>query len=147
MPIGRVLGEGSHGAAGLGILQAIGEHRVGEVRMAHAQPATCLAQQVWSIGHAFHAAGDDAVRTPGADQVRGEHGSLHPRATHLVDGGGTGVVRNPGLAHRLTGRCLLDAGTHHAAHQDLVDMSRVDVRVVDGGTHGMGAQLRRREVR
>ena len=111
--------------------------------MAHAQPGAGLLHQIGRVGHALHAAGDDAPGAAGLYQVRRQHRGLHARAAHLVDSGSAGAVGNARGAHGLPGRRLANAGAHHVAHQHLVDGVGGDARVLDRGADGVGAELRR----
>ena len=137
----RGLAEIAHGAATLiGVLEPVEQHVVEDAIVADAVAGTRLGQQVGRVGHRLHAAGQDDVGRAGQDQVVGQHGGLHARAAHLVDGGGAGGVGQAGAARGLAGGGLALAGGQDAAHQHLVDALRRQGGAIECGADRVRAQ-------
>ncbi len=139
----HVLGEGAHQAAGFRVFQAVQEHVIRHLAVAHAVAAPRLIENVGRVAHGLHAAADHDVVAAGFEHVVAEHGGAHARAAQFVDGGGAGTVRQAGQTHGLAGRALLEAGGQHAAHHHVLDVLRLQPgaghRFADTGA----AQLRR----
>ena len=108
--------------------QAVVDHRVDDLAVAHAQPFAHARQQVRAVAHRLHAAGDGDVDVAGADALVGEHHGLEARAAHLVDGQRGDVVGEPAAERRLPRRVLSEARADDVAHDALVDDRRVDAR-------------------
>ena len=68
------------------IPKAIVNHRVDDLRVAHAKAVAALRQQVGCVAHGLHATGDDDLRVTGLDRLDGETDGLEARAADLVDG-------------------------------------------------------------
>jgi hypothetical protein len=75
---GDVAAMGSHVATVDRALQPIADHHVFEDTVAHAIPATGLAQEVGSVGHTLHTTGKDDVEIAGANQRFGQGERAHP---------------------------------------------------------------------
>ncbi len=73
-----------------------------------------------------------------------EHDRLHARSAHLVDGGAGRADRDARPQCGLPRGRLADAGRQHTAHQDLVDIGRVDTTVCDRCRNCGGPELGRR---
>ncbi len=114
---------------------------VKHLAVTHAHAAACLVQHIGSIGHGFHTTGNDDVVGAGLDGIIGEHSGLHAGAAQLVDGGGTGVVRQAGQTHGLAGRALLEAGGQYTAHDDFLHVFRLQAGTRHGFTDRGGAQF------
>ena len=63
----------SHVALFEGTPQAVDDHRVEQLRVAHAQSIACARQQIRRVAHRFHAASHRHVDVAGGDALRGEH--------------------------------------------------------------------------
>ena len=132
--LGRRLAEIAHAAAGLvGVLQTVEQHVIEDAIVADAIAAACLGQQVRRVRHQLHAAGDDDIGAACGNEIVRQHGGLHARAAHLVDGGGAGRIGQAGAAHGLAGGGLALAGLQHVAHQHLVDAVCGDAGPLHGG--------------
>ena len=94
-----VLGDDLAGVAHVALLerapQAVVDHRVDELAVAHAQAFAHARQQVRAVAHRLHAAGDRDVDVAGANALGGQHHGLEPRAAHLVDGQRGDVIGEP----------------------------------------------------
>src|SRR2546428_473398 len=82
-----------------------------------------------------------------ADQQSGQVDGLERRRAHLVDGERRDAGGNAGLDGRLPRRDLAHAGGDDGAHDDLVDVSALDVCAAKHFLDDGGAQVRRREGR
>ena len=84
-----MLGDDLAGVAHVALLerapQAVVDHRVDDLAVAHAQSLAHARQQVRAVAHRLHAAGDGDVDVAGADALVGEHHRLQARAADLVD--------------------------------------------------------------
>ncbi len=96
-------------------------------------------------GHARHvldAARDDALVLPGHHAHGGKVRGLLARAAHPVEGGPAHVERKardeggvPGNVQPLLAHLI------HAAHDDVLDLGRVDLGPLDQGLEGVGEQV------
>ncbi|MNJ53374.1 hypothetical protein D3C77_487590 [compost metagenome] len=102
-----------------------------------------LQQQVRRVAHAFLATGHHHFGAAGRQQVVAEHGRLQARTAHLVDRGASHAQRQAGAERGLTRRGLALAGLQHVAHDDFVDLFRLDAGAFDSGLDGHRAQLMR----
>src|SRR5690606_13659621 len=66
---------------------------------------------------------------------------LHAGTTQLVDGGAASGCWQSGIQRSLASRALLEAGRQHAAHDDFLDVGRLDAGASDSLTSGGGAQF------
>ena len=109
--------------------------------MADAGARPVLVHDVGGPGHGLHAAGDDDIGGAGLQRIMGHGGGLEARAAHLVDGGGLDVLAEARAERGLTGRSLAEAGGQDAAHEDLIDLGRIDLGAFDSGLDGLGAEV------
>ena len=138
------LGEGAHQAAFfVRVLEAVVEHVVDHLTVAHAHAATRLRQQVRRIGHTFHPAGDDYIYRARGQHVVREHGRTHAGAAHLVHRRAAGGERQARAQSRLASRRLAEAGGQHAAHHHFIDLRRFETCALDGRFDRDRAKLRR----
>ena len=109
-----VLGDDLAGVAHVALLerapQAVVDHRVDDLAVAHAQPFAHARQQVRAVAHRLHAAGDGDVDVAGRDALGGEHHGLQPRAADLVDRQRGDVIGQAAAERRLPRRVLSEAG-------------------------------------
>ncbi|EAZ58424.1 hypothetical protein PA2G_01665 [Pseudomonas aeruginosa 2192] len=139
--LGTVLGEGAHQAAlVVGVFEAVEEHVVEHLAVAHAVAATGALQQVGRVGHAFHAPGQRDPGAAGEQRVMGEHQRLHARAAHLVQRRARRAARQSGAKHRLARRRLALAGGEHAAEHGLVHFVGLQARPLHRGAHRRGTE-------
>jgi hypothetical protein len=137
-----ILGERAHQAAFVvRVLEAVVEHVVDHLAVAHAQAGARLWQEIRRVGHRLHAAGHDHDVFV-AEDVVGEHRRLHPRAAHLVHGRAARRERQARAERRLTRRRLALAGGQDAAHQHFAHVFGTDLRALDGGANRRRAELR-----
>ncbi len=137
------LGENAHQAAFVGVFQAVQEHAVHHLAMAHAHAGAGLGQQVRRLAHVFHAASDHDVIGACLDLVVGHDHGLHAGAAHLVDGGAAGAVGNAGSTGGLARRGLAEACGQYATHDHFLHIRRLEAGAFNGGLDGDSAQIRR----
>ena len=101
------------------IPQAVDDHRVDQLRVAHAEAVTRAFQHVCRGAHVFLAAGDNHVGVAALDRLRREMNGLETAAAHLADRHGGHHVGEPALERSLACRVLTIAGSQHLAHDDL----------------------------
>ena len=104
-------------------------------------------QQIGSLAHAFHAAGQDDLGIAGANGLGREHDGLEAGAAHLVDGEGGDGVGQPSLERRLPGRVLADARLQHLADDHLIDQPGRHLGPPQGLGQDRGRELRGRQLR
>ncbi len=137
-----VLGEAAHETALVeGILETVDEHVIEHAAVTHAIAAAGLLEQIRRVAHALHAAGHHDLVAAGAQQIVGEHGRLHARPAHLVDGRAAGFLAEAGAEGGLPGGRLSLAGGQNAAHDDFLDVGVFDTRVADGAGDASRAEL------
>ena len=83
--LGHVLGRDAHVVLVVHVPQAVGDHRVDQLPVAHALAVARVVQHVRRQAHALLAAGDHDLAVAVADRLRGQHHGLQARAAHLVD--------------------------------------------------------------
>ena len=130
----------------IGVLKPVEEHVIEGAAVAHAVARARAVEQIGRVAHALHAAGDDDVGRAGAQKVVGDHGGLHARAAHLVDGRRARRERQAGADRRLPRRRLPLPRRQHAAHQDFVDAVGGDPCPLDGGRNRARAERMGRRV-
>src|SRR5690554_2725084 len=72
-----------------------------------------------------------------------KHGGFHAGATKLVNGGGAGAVWQSRLAHGLASGALFQAGWQHIAHDDFLNIGRLQACALHRLGDGNSAQFRR----
>src|SRR4029079_5516800 len=65
--------------------EAVVDHRVDHLAVAHPQTFACARQQVRRVAHRLHPTSDEHRRVARGDTLRSEHHRLQTRATHFVD--------------------------------------------------------------
>src|SRR5690606_4482564 len=144
----RGLGEGAHRTTFLvGVLEPVEEHVVVSRVVADARARAMLLEQVGSVGHALHAAGDDQVDGAHGERLGAHDHGLHAAAADLVDGGRLDRLGQPGLERGLARGCLAEPGGQHAAHVDPFDGLALNPRALDRRPDRGRAELCRRDVR
>jgi hypothetical protein len=116
----QLIGVMAHQTAFIGILKAIGEHVVADVRVAEPQPLSRLRQKVGGIAHRFHAARHDDAAAPCGNCIMGRDDRLHAGAADLGNGGAGNALAQPRSECCLPRRVLTETRTEHVAHEHLI---------------------------
>jgi hypothetical protein len=130
--------------AGKRIVEAIAQHAVVELRVAHAVAPPAVGDKVWRHVHVLHPAGNGTVEHAEHDLLRGRGDPLCTGAAHAVDRHGGNIDRYPAIDGGLPRRIHLVAGLDHIAHHHRSDLFRVEFRAVQHRPDGNFAQVRRR---
>src|SRR5919109_86471 len=97
----HVLGRDAHVILVVHVPQAVDDHGVDHLRVAHAEALARAHQRVRRKAHRLLPAGDHDVGVAVRDRLRAEHRRLEPRAAHLVDRHGGNHLGESGLYRRL----------------------------------------------
>ena len=116
-----------HLLAGERVAQAVLDHRVERLDVAHAEALARAGQQVGRLRHRLHAAADRDLEVAGAHRLVEHPDRAHARRAHLVDRLRGDLDRDAGLDLRLAGRDLALARLQHRAHHDVLDLLGRDV--------------------
>ena len=135
--LGHVLGRDAHVVLVVDVEQAVGDHRVDQLPVAHALALARAEQHVRRQAHVLLAAGDADLVVAVADRLRGEHHRLQAGAADGIDRQRRHALRQAALDHRLTRRVLARAGREHLAEDDLADLvAREPGALEQAGDHG-----------
>ena len=143
---GYVLAGDAHVVVVVNVPQAIVDHGVDELRVAQTVSLAGLRQQIGSIGHRFHPAGNDDRAVTGLYRLRRERDGFQSRAADLVDCHGTCCGRESAEDCSLARRILAESGGDDVAHDALIDLRRIDAGALDRFPYRNGAELRRAEI-
>ena len=126
-----------HLLVGEGVGEPVVGHRVERLDVAHPEAEAGVRQQVGSLAHRLHAAGDGDVRVAGADRLVGEAERAHARGADLVDRLRGDLLRDPALDLGLARGDLPLAGLQDLAEDDLLDLLGGDPGAIERGLdHG-----------
>ncbi len=126
-----------------GVPQAVHDHAVLQLGVAHAQAGTGLGQHVGRQAHVLHAAGDDHFGIAAANGLGGQVQGFQARAADLVQGHGRYGMRQAGADRRLARRVLPAAGGEHLAEDDFIDLGGVEAGLLQQALDHDGAELGR----
>ena len=124
-----------------GVPQAVLDHGVDELLVAHASAPALIEGGEGSGAHVLGAAADDDVSVAGENGTAGLDDGLHAGTADHADGvSGDGVGQ--ACAHAdLAGNVLAEAGGQDAAEHQLIDVLGSDVRALEGFLDNDGAEL------
>ncbi len=111
----QVLGGDAHVVVVERVPQAVGDHAVDHLGVAHAQAGARGGQDVRRQAHVLHAAGDDYLGIAAADGLGAQVQGLEAGAADLVQGQAWHGVGQAGEDRRLACRVLAAAGSQHLA--------------------------------
>src|SRR5690606_2563853 len=137
---GDVLGCRAHVVAVEGVPQAIFDHRVDELQVAHLG-AFPQVRTVWRLAHAFLAAGEDDVGRAELNLLRPERNRPEARSAELVHAPGRAINGDAGRDRGLPRGVLTGAGREDLAHDDLVHIAGLDPCSINGSPDGYFAKL------
>ena len=123
-----------------GVHQAVLEHRVDELHVAHLG-AGAQMRGMRRQRHRFLAAGDDDRGVAIGDLLQAEGDRAQARAAELVEAPGRLLLRHAGRHGGLAGRVLALAGGQDLAEDDLVDLAARDLGARQRRLDGDGAEI------
>jgi hypothetical protein len=138
--LGDVLGGRAHVVAVEGVPQAVLDHRVDELHVAHLGAAAHMGR-VGGERHRFLAARHDDAGIAVGDLLHRDRDGAQPRAADLVEAPGGLVVRDPRVDRRLPGRVLPLRGGEDLAEDDLVHLGGVDLGALERRLDGDRAEI------
>ncbi|MNE34133.1 hypothetical protein D3C80_1278420 [compost metagenome] len=138
---GQVLRGDAHVVIVEGIPEAVVQHAVEQILVAHAQALAGLRQYIGRLAHRLLATGDHHLGIAAANGLGRQMHGLESRTADLVDGQGRHCVGQPGLDRRLTRRVLPGAGRQYLAHDHLANLMAGQPRAVEQATDHQRPQL------
>ena len=144
--IADVLGGGAHVVVVEGIPQAVLDHGVDKLLVAHAGAPAGVGSGIRSGAHVLGAAADDDIGVAGEDGAASLNDGLHTGAADHTDGIGGDGIGETGAHADLTGDVLTETGGQDAAEHQLIDILGSDIRALEGFLHDDGAELSGRGV-
>ena len=124
-----------------GVPEAVSDHPVHELGIAHAPPPACGGQDVGSLGHVLHAARHHTAGLAGADGQRGFRHGLEAGTADLVHRPRRDLHGDAGLDGGLPGGVLAQPRLKDVAHDDLFHHPGIRAAPGKGGADGHGPQL------
>ena len=119
----EILGVPSGVLTGERIVEAVHEHRIVDLPVAHAVAPTAGAHEIRRAVHVLHAAGDRAVDESEHHLLCRACDRLSARAADAVHGHRRNIDRHAAVDSRLSGRVHLVAGLDHVAHDDRIHVA------------------------
>jgi hypothetical protein len=123
--VDQILGSDAHVVIVERIPQTVADHRVDDLRVAHAQTGACARHHIVGQAHVFLAAGNDHLGVAATNRLRTQMQGFQARAANLVQGQRRHGERQAGLDRRLTRRVLASAGGQHLAHDHFINLRTV----------------------
>ncbi len=125
-----MLGDDLSGVAHMALFkrapEAVGDHRIQQLAVAHPKALAHARQEVWTVAHRFHPAGDGNIDVSGRDPLNAEHHRPETRSAHHVDGERRDTVGKAAAERRLPRGILANSRGHDVAHDAFVDDRRID---------------------
>jgi hypothetical protein len=121
--------------------QAVANHAVDELDVAHASAGAGGVVVVRGIGHALHATHHHHLRIAAGNRLSAGDHCLEAGAADLVDGGTGHRVGQPSEDRRLSGGGLSDTALKDATEEDLVHLLGIEAHPLQRGLDGDGAEL------
>jgi hypothetical protein len=119
--LGHVFGGDAHVVLVVHVPQAVHDHGVGHLPVAHALAVAAAVQDVRAGAHVFLATGNHDFAVAPGHGLGSQHHGLQARAAHGVDGQRRGFLGHTGFHHGLAGGVLAHACGQHLAHDDFTD--------------------------
>jgi hypothetical protein len=139
-----ILGARAHVQGVEGAPQAVADHRVDDLVVAHAVAGARPRQQVRRVGHRLHAARDHDFGVAVVDHLVGEVQRVDAGEAHLVQRRRGNRHRDAGLDRGLPRGDLTRARLQHLTHEYVVDLLGVDAGPLERGLDREPAELHRR---
>ncbi|CAI8866812.1 ABC transporter ATP-binding protein [Pseudomonas sp. IT-P291] len=137
----QILGGDTHVVVVEGVPQAILDHAVLQLRMAHTQAGACLGQNIGGQTHVFLTASDDQFCVAAADCLDGKMDRLETGAADLVQSQGGCGVWQASLDRGLACRVLPGAGSENLAEYHFINLSGIDTRLLQQAANHCGTQF------
>ncbi len=125
--------------------EAILNHGVDHRTVSHAKAFANAWQEVGTVAHRLHTAGNGNVDVARLDTLLREHHCFQSGAADLVDRECGDVVTQPAVERGLPRRRLTLAGGHDVAHDALIDGNGIDAGASNSFADNQRAELRRGE--
>ena len=138
--LGDVLGGLAHVVAVEGVPEAVLDHRVDELHVAHLLPGAQV-RGVRAQRHVLLPAGGDDGGVAQHDVLRAQRHRAQARAADLVDAPGRALLGQAGVDVRLPGRVLPLGRGQHLAEDRLADLALVDAGAAHDLLEHGGAQV------
>ncbi len=126
------------------IPQAVADHAVDQLAMAHALAGTGRGHHVGGEAHVLLATGDDHFGVTTTDRLGRQVQGLEARAADLVQGQRRYAVGQAGVDRRLACRVLPGACGQHLAEDDLIDLRRLQPGLLQQAPDHGGTEVYRR---
>jgi hypothetical protein len=127
--------------------QAVADHGVDDLAVAHAITGPGFVEQVGGAGHVLRPARDDHLRVAAHDRLRREHDRLKAGAAYLVHRRGAGGWAEARTDGCLAGDVLPETGAHDVAENHFVYLLGIYRRLGQRAFDRRAAQGRRRYFR
>ena len=121
-----VLGCHTHVILVIDVPQAVHDHGVDQLGVAHAEAVARIVEHMGGRAHVLLAAGNDDVGVAAAYRLGRKMRGLETAAADLVDGEAGYGIGKTGLDERLSRGILANSGGEDLAEDDFTDGSRVD---------------------
>ena len=144
MGLGHVFGGNAHVVLVVDVPQAVHDHGVHHIPVAHALALAAAQQHVGRGAHVFLAAGDHDFAVAIGHGLGGQHHGLKTGAAHRVDGERRGFFGHATLDERLARRVLARACRQHLAHDDFTNLVGAQPGALQQVFDDRSTQLRRR---
>ena len=129
--------------AGEGVVEAVHQHRIEDLGVAHTIAPAPGPHEIGGAVHVLHAAGNRAVDEPEHDLLSRASNRLRTRAADAVDRQGRNIDRDAAMDGRLPGRVHFIAGLDYVAHDDRADIARWQFRALKRRTDYYRAKIDR----
>ena len=139
--VADVLGGGAHVIVVISVPQAVLDHGVHDLLVAHAGAPALVRQSKGSSGHVLGAAGQDHISVAGQDAAGALDDALHTGAAHHTHGVSGNLEGDAGLHSGLAGRVLAQTSGEDAAEHNLVYLLGLHAGAVEGFLHDHSAHL------
>ena len=136
-----------HLLAGERVAQAVLDHRVERLDVAHPEALARAGEQVRRLRHRLHPAADRDLEVARADGLIDHPDRAHARRADLVDRLGGDLDRDAGVDLRLAARDLPLPRLQHRSHHDVLDLLGRDIGALERLADRHTAQMRGRERR
>ena len=144
--VADVLGGGAHVVVVISIPQAVLDHGVDDLGVAHASAPTVGGDGIGSAAHALSAAAHDEVSVAALDGAGALDDGLQTGAADHAHGVGGHLQGHAGLDHALTGHVLTLGSGQDVTEHDLIQPLALDVAALEGLGDDDGAQLSGRDI-